>query len=592
MLHLTSKLILLKAGREAGWNVPEFLIPSFYPEYNVWYRFENRCKAVKLGKQESNTAVRLYHEAKDFGKLKGLIKTNIFLSQQSATDLSNIPDNSVDYVFTDPPYGGIIQYYELDLLRSAWLIGKDATDGRFKSLVDDEITINASQGKDQRYYHQRLHTAFREIFRVLKVGKYLTVTFHSRDIAIYNSIIRATLFAGFELEKWIYQPTEHISSKAGFHPYTSIEGDFYMRFRKAAEGELVSSVEEREVDQARANSIINLVLTKILVQRGQPATFTDLLKGQSDIYSELRKMGYLFFGANPDNIKGVLEEKKGEDFVFIEGEGWWLKEPHKHHPDVPLNDRVEQAVLQRLRRSDSTFTEILQEIYQNFSNSLTPDQTTVASVLEEYGERTRDGKWKIKPEVSSSINQHSMMIANLATLGCALRYNVWIGSRERREKFHGKELSSFGNLSDLKLSGATHNQLEHYLKQIDVIWIKDDIPYYAIEVEYSTAITEAFNRCSNLPATTAGVQKVIIIPKEREKMLYRKVNSTLLKENVKRDNWNFIFFDRFKQFYLTSRDKIVTESEFLSLAEEIKDDGNNDKEKFTILESTNQYSLI
>ena len=118
---------------------------------------------------------------------------------------------------------------------------------------------------------------------------------------------------------------------------------------------------------------------------------------------------------------------------------------------------------------------------------------------------------------------------------------MWIGLRERREKFDGKELSLFATLSKLKLNGATQEQIDQYLSQIDVIWIKDGKPYYAIEVEYSTAVSEAFNRCSNLPTTGQEIQRVIIIPKETERMVQRKLQSTLLKERMEQDQWKFIY---------------------------------------------------
>lgn len=582
MLHLVSRLILLKAGKEAGWNVPQFQIFAVHPEYNVWDRFETRFETLLRGKEESNEVIKKYTEAKNYQDLllqrKG---ENILYSTRSATDLDNIPDDSIDYVFTDPPYGGIIQYYELDTLRAAWLAGKQKNQ-KFDSWWESEITINANQKKNADYYHSRLHTAFREIYRVLKPEKYLTVTFTNTEVAIYNSIIRATLFAGFNLEKIIYQPTNHISSKAGFHPYTSIVGDFYLRFKKPIQP--VQKLDDQEVDEERARKIILLVLIKILAGRGEPVTFTELLKGQSTIYQELEKLGYKFFGSNPDNIQKVLNDNRGKEFEFIEGQGWWFKEPHKHHLNVALNDRVEEIVLQRLRRSESSFTDILQDIYIKFTNSLTPNPASVKEFVYEYGEKTTDGKWRLKPEVSSSINEHSMVIADLAILGQEYGYDVWIGARERGQIFKKKELSSYSTISNLNLKDASQKQIEQYLKQIDILWIKNDMTYYAIEVEYSTAVTEAFNRCSNLPHTKHDINRVIIIPKERQQMLQRKINSVLIKERMEKEQWKFIFYDKFLKFFLNSRRRETSASEFLRLATPIQgEEGNSTLDKFQYL---------
>lgn len=145
----------------------------------------------------------IYKRAESFEELDD--DANILISTQSALDLSNIPDNSIDYVFTDSPYGGDIQYFELSTLWLSWL-REEKQDERFNlSWWENEITINPEQNKDFDYYHNRLHVAFREVFRVLKSGKFLTVTFHNTDVKVCNSIIRAVIFAGFELERIVYK---------------------------------------------------------------------------------------------------------------------------------------------------------------------------------------------------------------------------------------------------------------------------------------------------------------------------------------------------------------------------------------------------
>ena len=78
------------------------------------------------------------------------------------------------------------------------------------------------------------------------------------------------------------------------------------------------------------------------------------------------------------------------------------------------------------------------------------------------------------------------------------------------------------------------------VKQIDVIWLDEGRVKYEFEVENTTAITEAIVRGSNIPHNT--IKRLIIIPKEREKLLYRKLDEPILKESLIRDNWQFIFY--------------------------------------------------
>lgn len=548
MVHLASKMTPDRPTRpySSFWAVHRYWIPPRYMEQNAWLLFKSAIKGrqgLLKGKKDSNKVIEFYKEAKSFKDLDD--DANILISTQSALDLSNIPDNSIDYVFTDPPYGGDIQYFELSTLWLSWLRGEEE-DERFNlAWWKDEITINPQQNKDFDYYHNRLHVAFREIFRVLKSGRYLTVTFHNTDVKVYNSIIRAVIFAGFELEKIIYQPPARASAKALLQPYGSAVGDYYIRFQKPRKA--FTKAFEREADEERAKRIILESVKKILIERGEPTPLTDILKGHTLIYSELRKLGYRFFGANPESISEVLDENKEKEFVFIKGEGWWFKEPTKYRPEVPLNERVELSVLDTLHRKVATFDDILQDIYLNFTNAQTPSPNSVKDVIQEYAS-PKAGKWTLKPRVREREKEHSEIIGFLAELGSISGHKVWIGLREQSDTYGGKPLSELCDFDELSLTEISPDDIDRYVKQIDVLWIKDRRVAFSFEVEYTTAVTEAFLRCSAIPESHQ-TRKFIVVPKEREKFLYRKLSSQLLRERVEKEGWKLIFFRTLREFY-------------------------------------------
>lgn len=566
MVHLASNMTPVRPTRpySSFWAVHRYWIPPKFMESNVWMLFESAIKGrqgLLKGKNDSNEKIKFYKEARRFEDLKK--DANILISTQSALDLSNIPENSVDYVFTDPPYGGDIQYFELSTLWLAWLRGEHE-DERFNlDWWEDEITINPQQRKDFNYYHNRLHVTFREIYRVLKPGRFLTVTFHNTDVKVYNSIIRAEMFAGFELEKIIYQPPARASAKALLQPYGSAIGDYYIRFRKPEVS--MALIEEREVDEVRAKRIILEAIKKILIERGEPIPLTDILKGHTLIYNELKKHGYRFFGANLESIGHVLEENKDKEFIFIKGEGWWFKDPRKHHLHTPLNERVEAVILDTLYRKIASFDDVLQDIYLTFTNAQTPNPPSVRMLIEEYAEK-KGGKWKLKPQLKVREREHNEMIGFLAEIGNKMDYKVWIGEIEQPRTYQGKPLSRLCDLKTLILEGASPDDINAYLKRIDVLWVKEGKVKFAFEVEYTTAVTEAFIRCSNIPKDHNS-KKFIVIPEEREKLLYRKLNSRLLKERVKEEGWRIIFFKNLRKFYNENkRKRKISSDEILTLA--------------------------
>lgn len=110
---------------------------------------------------------------------------------QSATDLSNIKDNSIDYIFTDPPFGSNLMYSELNFIHEAWLGLR--TDNK------EEAIENKSQHKDLFSYQNIMSNSFKEFFRILKPNRWMTVEFSNTSAAVWNSIQNALGRAGFTI---------------------------------------------------------------------------------------------------------------------------------------------------------------------------------------------------------------------------------------------------------------------------------------------------------------------------------------------------------------------------------------------------------
>ncbi len=113
----------------------------------------------------------------------------VITSTQSGTSFRYIPDNSIDYVFVDPPFGDNIIYSELSFLYESWL--------RIFTKQDYEAIISKKQDKHLGEYKRLIVESFQEIFRVLKPGRWITVAFHNSKNAVWNAIQEALGIAGF-----------------------------------------------------------------------------------------------------------------------------------------------------------------------------------------------------------------------------------------------------------------------------------------------------------------------------------------------------------------------------------------------------------
>jgi predicted RNA methylase len=110
----------------------------------------------------------------------------------SATALS-LPDASIDYCFTDPPFGAHIVYSDSSLLWEAWL--DDLTDRDREAIV----VSGGDRPKDVDAYGGLLEGSFAEIHRVLKPGGRATVIFQATDPAVWRAIQTAAANAGLRL---------------------------------------------------------------------------------------------------------------------------------------------------------------------------------------------------------------------------------------------------------------------------------------------------------------------------------------------------------------------------------------------------------
>ena len=205
MVHLCSRLAA--AGRPGyrpfsgvGWNQQSYWYTPEYLESNVWLKFEgaiNGHQGLIKAKRQSNDELKDIRLAKNLKQILSGDANILVVTGNSLDFMNEIAENTIDYIFTDPPYDSSIQYGELSYLWTAWF---GDTKGYIESLKN-EVIHNERQDKNFDAYYRMLSTAFKEMFTVLKDNGYLTVTFHNPTTKVRNSTIRGGTFAGFDFEK-------------------------------------------------------------------------------------------------------------------------------------------------------------------------------------------------------------------------------------------------------------------------------------------------------------------------------------------------------------------------------------------------------
>ncbi|GHV83244.1 DNA methylase [Spirochaetia bacterium] len=120
---------------------------------------------------------------------KAFLVNESALAQCQSLENTSIGSNSVDYIFIDPPFGANLNYSELNFIWESWL--KVITNNK------QEAIENPVQEKGPTEYRQLMTACFKEAYRVLKPGHWMTVEFSNTKASVWNGIQTALSEAGF-----------------------------------------------------------------------------------------------------------------------------------------------------------------------------------------------------------------------------------------------------------------------------------------------------------------------------------------------------------------------------------------------------------
>lgn len=157
-------------------------IPQMSIEVNVANVFRNKLRQLER-----------FFASEDWST-NGQVETCL----ASATRLEHLPSGSVDYVFTDPPFGSNIFYADCALIAESWL-GR-FTDTREEAVVNRSLSPE-SGGKTVADYRSLMTLSFAEIARVLKPGGTATVVFQNTHADVWTALEDALVDAGLGCER-------------------------------------------------------------------------------------------------------------------------------------------------------------------------------------------------------------------------------------------------------------------------------------------------------------------------------------------------------------------------------------------------------
>jgi hypothetical protein len=345
-------------------------------DVNVWECFENRFNKIVAAKREIEY------------KINSETIDNLQIIQGTATNLSFLKKESVDYIYTDPPYGKKIPYLDLSTMWNAWLDLK-VTEQDFQQ----EAIEGGEHHKSKDEYNDLMAQSIQEMYRVLKYDRWMSFVFAHKDPEFWHLIIETAERCGFEYAGAVAQKNGQTSFKKRQNPFTVLSGQLIINFKKVRKpkyilkanlgmeiGEIVMQTVEGII--AKNNGATLEQINDELIIKGLELGFLDLLKKE---YTDLTPI--LLDTFDYDEKTELFSIRKNTKF--------------KTHVDLDL--RVRYYLISYLRRMElqkhlATFDEIVLHIIPLLKNGITPEKQTVLNVLEDIAERIGEDGWQLKKD--------------------------------------------------------------------------------------------------------------------------------------------------------------------------------------------------
>ena len=212
-----------------GPQVGTYYLPQVFREVKVETLFEQKVdNLLRSGN---------YYKPQDLPQ--------VCISTQSAIDLGAIADNSVDFIFTDPPYAEKVQYGELNFIWEVWL-------GLDTNWHDDEIIVNSVRGKSEEDWARMMRQAMTECYRVLRPGRWLSLCYHDTSEGTWTLVQEIMAEIGFAVDA----TDTVLFIDTGQKAYNQLvadkvtKRDLVINFRKPRPGELHTTIQIRGDEDA------------------------------------------------------------------------------------------------------------------------------------------------------------------------------------------------------------------------------------------------------------------------------------------------------------------------------------------------------
>lgn len=193
-------------GGASIFSIYRYKLAKIPVELPLWKTFEGRYLNVLAAKKEV-LSIRDQSERRDSNSQLDSQRHFRTLTVDAVDIADTMGKESVDYIFTDPPYGAFIAYLDLSTLWNHWLGFKVSLAKR-----RSEIIVGGDLGLSEDLYKRRLAASLSACVQTLKPDRWMSVVFQHWDVSYFETILRTLTDAGVVLKAAVTQEREVIWS--------------------------------------------------------------------------------------------------------------------------------------------------------------------------------------------------------------------------------------------------------------------------------------------------------------------------------------------------------------------------------------------
>ncbi|NQU06381.1 MAG: hypothetical protein HQ568_09835 [Calditrichaeota bacterium] len=529
MLRFCNKMVFRSSGWQGGnpveWAKHAYWLPNIFNELNPLFALKKKFKSLQRGKKKTVQDIGQFYKNAEFRTPLSITKGEKTCSiiTRSSDDIP-LPDESIDTIITDPPFGGNVQYLELSDFFLVWIrdivVWGGVTNKNNEAIQTRNLDFEGS--KNLEHYENMLYKIFKECRRTLKSDGHMVMTFHNTDVRVWMALHNAVKRAGFRLPTYkeslnrgvIYQPAVKNYTQTIHQRMTgSLLGDFILTFIPT---EIPADTEalRMQLTLDEENALHKKCKEVIRYHWGldEPSLWSAILPylHDSGLLGRILQFDFKILLQSGPFVCQTVNKKKM----------WYMKDMmengHLKGIDVIEAEKQTLIVVQNYFQQHQTATmdDLLKAVYSQLVNSQLPKLETIQKILNTYcikrkSKVTKREEYIWKTGKKSDIDiarvrasqnhldldagfndDHNTIIEVLASSALDQGFDVHAGKTEQRKSPALKELSVLLTGLELGLPPVTFK----LIKEIDLLILKDNHIQAAIEVVMTLS---TFNKAIN-----------------------------------------------------------------------------------------------